>query len=88
MVHLDNVKYGRASLLYWRKINFKSLAGDVCMAHLKLSLSYFLDVMRNDHIRQETKEKCQMNEKSGVDPPPSPTTPTSYRQLFCNMRQV
>ena len=29
------------------------------MAHLKLSLSYFLDVMRNDHIRQETKEKCQ-----------------------------
>ena len=59
MVHLDNVKYGRVSLLYWGKINFKSLAGEFCMAHLKLSLSYFLDVMRNDHIRQETKEKCQ-----------------------------
>ena len=29
-----------------------------------------------------------MNEKLGVDPPPSPTTPTSYRQLFCNLRQV
>ena len=29
-----------------------------------------------------------VNEKSGVDPPPSPTTPTSYRQLFCNLRQV
>ena len=28
------------------------------------------------------------NEKSGVDPPPSPTTPTSYRQLFCNLTQV
>ena len=72
--------------------------------------------MRNDHIRQETKEKCQpwndreiggreretrergkrpkknvnhgMTEKSGVDPPPSPTTPASYIQLFCNLRQV
>ena len=47
MVHLDDVKYGRVSLLYWGKINFKSLAGDFCIAHLKLSLS------------QETKEKCQ-----------------------------
>ena len=28
------------------------------------------------------------NEKSGVDPPPSPTTPTSYRQLFCNLSRV
>ena len=41
MVHLDDVKYGQVSLLYWGKINFKSLAGDFCMAHLKLSLSYF-----------------------------------------------
>ena len=29
-----------------------------------------------------------MNEKLGVDPPPSSTTPTSSRQLFCNLRQV
>ena len=24
--------------------------------------------------------------KSGVDPPPSPTTPASYRQLFCSIK--
>ena len=65
MVHLDNVKYGRASLLYWRKINFKSLAGDVCMAHLKLSLSYFLDVMRNDHIRQRDQREMSNERKIG-----------------------
>ena len=29
-----------------------------------------------------------MTEKLGVDPPPSPTTPASYIQLFCNLRQV
>ena len=29
-----------------------------------------------------------MTEKSGVDPPPSPTTPAFYIQLFCNLRQV
>ena len=29
-----------------------------------------------------------VNEKSGVEPPPSPTTPTSYRQLICNLRRV
>ena len=29
-----------------------------------------------------------VNEKSGVDPPPYPATPTSYRQLICNLRRV
>ena len=29
-----------------------------------------------------------VNEKSGVEPPPSPTIPTSYRQLICNLRRV
>ena len=46
--------------------------------------------MKNDHLKQEPLKNVNlgMNEKLGVDPPPSPTTPTSYRQLFCNLRQV
>ena len=46
--------------------------------------------MKNDHLQQEPLKNVNlgMNEKLGVDPPPSPTTPTSYRQLFCNLRQV
>ena len=28
-----------------------------------------------------------MDEKSWVDPPSSPTTPASYRPLFCNLKQ-
>ena len=35
------------------------LAGKVCMADLKLSPSYFVDVIRNDHFEQVTKKKCQ-----------------------------
>ena len=85
-------------VLFWEK---SLLAGKVCMADLKLSPSYFVDVIRNDHFEQVTKKKCQswngreivgcslcgMDEKSWVDPPPSPTTPASYRPLFCNLRQ-
>ena len=46
--------------------------------------------MKNDHLQQEPLKNVNlgMNEKLGVDPPPSPTTPTSHRQLFCNLRQV
>ena len=29
------------------------------MADLKLSPSYFVDVIRNDHFEQVTKKKCQ-----------------------------
>ena len=52
------------------------------MADLKLSPSYFVDVIRNDHFEQVTKKKCQ-----SWNGPPSPTTPASYRPLFCNLRQ-
>ena len=38
--------------------------------------------------RKTGGRECNWREKLGVDPPPSPTTPTSYRQLFCNLRQV
>ena len=51
----------------------------------KLLYVFPIDVTRNDHFKQETRKK---NEKLGVDPPPSPTTPASYRQLFCNLRRV
>ena len=46
--------------------------------------------MKNDHLKQEPLKNVNlgMNEKLGVDPPPSSTTPTSSRQLFCNLRQV
>ena len=30
----------------------------------------------------------ERTKKSVVEPPPSPTTPTSHRQLFCNFKQV
>ena len=34
------------------------------------------------------RPKKNVNHGTGVDPPPSPTTPASYIQLFCNLRQV
>ena len=43
-------------VLFWEK---SLLAGKVCMADLKLSPSYFVDVIRNDHFEQVTKKKCQ-----------------------------
>ena len=66
-------------VLFWEK---SLLAGKVCMADLKLSPSYFVDVIRNDHFEQVTKKKCQ-----SWNGPPSPTSPASYRPLFCNLRQ-
>ena len=56
------------------------LAGKVCKADLKLSPSYFVDVKRNDHFEQVTKEKGQSwnGRKIGG---------RSARQLFCNLRQ-
>ena len=51
----------------------------------ELSLSYFIVVMRNDHLKEETEKNVNLGrdeKKLGVDPPPSPTTPASYGQFF------
>ena len=42
--------------------------------------------MKNDHLQQEPLKNVNlgMNEKLGVDPPPSP----HHTRLFCNLRQV
>ena len=74
-------------VLFWKKKSL--LAGKVCKADLKLSPSYFVDVKRNDHFEQVTKEKGQSwnGRKIGGRSATVPTTPASYRQLFCNLRQ-
>ena len=46
------------------------------------SFSIFLtDFTKNGHIKEKIVI-LRKNGKSGVDPPPSPTTPASYKQFF------
>ena len=55
--------------------------------HHPLLVSYLADVM--EKLTSQAGDRGKMStldetKKSGVDPPPSPTAPTSYRQLFCS----
>ena len=75
--------------LYLKQKIFQSLGGNTCMAYLDLQFTFQMPrEMTISSKRPRKSVNHERNGKSRVDPPPSPSTPTSYRQLFCTLGQV
>ena len=47
-----------------------------------LFIHLFTDFMKHDHTKKKKIVILGRKEKVGVDPPPSPTTPASYREIL------